>query len=122
MNDREKFLFDLNGYLVLEDVLTHAEVAAANAAIEHHADLISNRETGLSGNAAKLKGGEGRGEFSQNPLTFQHPWCDPFRRMFTHPRLIDVFNEVLGPASDSITAPASSACSGAPKAIACTVA
>jgi ectoine hydroxylase-related dioxygenase (phytanoyl-CoA dioxygenase family) len=97
MNDREKFLFDLNGYLVLEDVLTHAEVAAANAAIEHHADLISNRETGLSGNAAKLKGGEGRGEFSQNPLTFQHPWCDPFRRMFTHPRLIDVFNEVLGP-------------------------
>ena len=32
MNDREKFLFDLNGYLVLEDVLTHTEVAAANAA------------------------------------------------------------------------------------------
>jgi hypothetical protein len=32
MNDREKFLFDLNSYLVLEDVLTHAEVAAGNAA------------------------------------------------------------------------------------------
>jgi ectoine hydroxylase-related dioxygenase (phytanoyl-CoA dioxygenase family) len=96
MNDREKFLFDLNGYLVLENVLTDDEVAAANAAIEHHADLIANRDPGLSQDAARLKGGEGRGEFQQNPLTFEHPHCDPFRRMFAHPRVIDVFNEVLG--------------------------
>ena len=97
MNDREKFLFDLNGFLVLENVLTCDEVTAANDAIAHHADLITNREPGLSQDAEKLKGGEGRGEFQQNPLTFEHPWCDPFRRMFTHPRVIDVFNEVLGP-------------------------
>ncbi len=36
MNERERFLFDLHGCLVLEDVLTTEEVAAANAAIEHH--------------------------------------------------------------------------------------
>lgn len=96
MTDKEKFLFDLRGYLVLEGVLTDDETAAANAAIDHHAELIANRDPGLAQDADKLKGGEGRGEFQQNPLTFEHPWCDPFRRMFTHPRIIDVFNEVLG--------------------------
>ena len=30
MTDKERFLFDLNGYLMLEDVLTGEEVAAAN--------------------------------------------------------------------------------------------
>ena len=97
MNQREKFLFDLNGYLVLEDVLSPDEVAAANAAVEHHADLIGNRDPGLSEDAVGLRGDEGRGEFQQNPLTFDRPWCDPFRRMLAHPRVIDVFNEVLGP-------------------------
>ncbi len=34
MNDKEKFLFDLNGYLVLRQVLTSEEVATMNAAID----------------------------------------------------------------------------------------
>ena len=97
MNDREKFLFDLNGYLVLEDVLTPAEVIAANAAVDCHADQISDREPGLSGGAAPLEGRTGRGEFRRNPLAFERPWCEPFRRMLTHPRAIEVFNEILGP-------------------------
>jgi len=43
MNDREKFLFDLQGFLVVEGVLSKAEVAAANEAIERHADGIVER-------------------------------------------------------------------------------
>jgi ectoine hydroxylase-related dioxygenase (phytanoyl-CoA dioxygenase family) len=97
MNDRERFLFDLHGYLVLESVLSPDEIAAANAAVDHHADLIADREPGLSQDAVALKGQTGRGEFQQNPLTFERPWCEPFRRMFAHPRVIDVFNEILGP-------------------------
>ena len=38
MNDAEKYLFDLNGYLVIEDVLTPDEVAFANEAIDRHED------------------------------------------------------------------------------------
>ena len=38
MNDAEKYLFDLNGYLVIEDVLTPDEIAFANEAIDHHSD------------------------------------------------------------------------------------
>ena len=36
MTPKELFLFDLWGYVVIEDVLTPEEVAAANAAVEHH--------------------------------------------------------------------------------------
>ncbi len=42
-------------------------------------------------------GQTGRGELRQNPLTFERPWCEPFRRMLTHPCTIDLFNEILGP-------------------------
>ena len=96
MTDNEKFLFDLWGYVVVEDVLTSDEVALANEAVDHHAHLIANRNPGLSHGSKHLEGATGRGEFHQNPLTFDRPWCEPFRRMLTHPRVIDIFNEVLG--------------------------
>ena len=96
MNEKEKFLFDLNGFLVLEDVLTVAEVQLANEALERHEDLIAERDPGLAEGSAVLKGETGRGELSQNPLTFERPWCEPFRHMLCHPKLIDLFNELLG--------------------------
>jgi len=36
MTDDEKYLFDLNGYLVIENVLTVDELTVANKAIDHH--------------------------------------------------------------------------------------
>ena len=36
MNDDEKYLFDLSGYLILRNVLNPDEVAQMNAAIDHH--------------------------------------------------------------------------------------
>ena len=38
MNEAEKYLFEVHGYLVIEGALSPQEVAAANAAIDHHAD------------------------------------------------------------------------------------
>ncbi len=60
MNDRERFLFDLHGYLVVEDALTREEVAAGNAAIEHHLDLVQRREPGLAQGAEHLVAPTGR--------------------------------------------------------------
>ena len=96
MTPKELFLFDLWGYVVIEDVLTPEEVAAANAAVEHHLDLVQKRKPGLSQGADNLIAATGRGEFSQNPLTFERPWCEPFRRMLVHERIVGIFNEILG--------------------------
>ena len=39
MNEEEKYLFDINGYIVVRDVLTADEISAANAAIDHTLQL-----------------------------------------------------------------------------------
>ncbi len=38
MGDREKYLFDLEGFLVVEGFLTSGEVVVLNAAIDANAD------------------------------------------------------------------------------------
>lgn len=96
MTEQEMFLFDLWGYVVLENVLDSKELQNANEAIDHNASLIADREPTLSGGASELIGRTGRGEFLQNPLSFDRPWCDPFRAMLTHKRTIAIFNEILG--------------------------
>ena len=40
MNDLERYLFDLQGFLVVEDVLAADEVVRLNGAIDRHTDSI----------------------------------------------------------------------------------
>ncbi len=96
MTEQEQFLFDLRGYVVIENVLTPEEVSAGNTAVDHHLDLVQKREPGLAQGGKHLVAATGRGELRQNPLSFERPWCEPFRRMLTHSKSVDVFNEVLG--------------------------
>ena len=58
MNEHEKYLFDLNGYLVVENVLTPDEVALCNEAIDRHAEDIHERvgDLSLSGGSKTLEG------------------------------------------------------------------
>ena len=65
MNDDEKYLFDLNGYLVIEGVLTREEIDISNQAIDRYSEKmrIRSREERLDGNSDMLRGTHGRGEF-----------------------------------------------------------
>ena len=71
MKEIEKYLFDLQGYIVLEGVLSEAEVARANEAVDRHADRIRERtgELSLSGDSAALKGITGRGDLGGLPAS-----------------------------------------------------
>ena len=64
MNADEKYLFDLNGYLVVKNVLTPEEVALANEAIDKHGEQtrIRSREQSFDGGSPDLKGEHGRGD------------------------------------------------------------
>ena len=98
MKEIEKYLFDLQGYIVLEGVLSEAEVARANEAVDRHADRIRERsgELSLSGDSAALRGTTGRGDLG-GLLGWEKPWCDPFREMLVHPRVVACLNVILGP-------------------------
>ena len=97
MNEDEKYLFDINGYLVVEQVLTPDEVALCNSAIDHHADQINERtgELSLSGDSKTLKGSSGRGDMG-GMLTWEKPFCDPFHDILVHPRIVPYLNTILG--------------------------
>ncbi len=62
MTEAEKYLFDVHGYLVIEGALSSEEVAAANAAIDHHADKIQIRPDNLANESTTLRSTTGRGD------------------------------------------------------------
>ena len=97
MNDTEKYLFDLDGYIVVEGVLSAAEVARCNEAIDRHADGIVERsgELSLSGDSTTLKGTTGCGDLG-GLLGWDKPWCEPFREMLAHPRVVPYLNTIVG--------------------------
>ena len=96
MDATEKYLFEVHGYLVIEGALSPTEVAAANAAIDHHADQIGIRPNDLAHESETLKGTQGRGDLG-GMLTWDKPHCDPFRAMIAHARFKPYLEELLGP-------------------------
>ena len=97
MNEDEKYLFDLNGYLLIENVLTPEEIQRANEAIDHHLDPANTRsmDQSLDGGSPALKGEHGRGDLG-GMLHWEEPWSLPFRDMLVHPRIVPYLNEILG--------------------------
>ena len=96
MTETEKYLFDVHGYLVIEEVLSADEVAAANAAIDHYAGQISIRPNDLAHGSSTLVGETGRGDLG-GMLTWDKPYCNVYRQMIAHPKLTPYLKELLGP-------------------------
>ena len=97
VNEHDRYFFDLNGYVVVEDALTPEEVAACNEAIDNHADRIRERpeEESLAGGSKVLRGERGRGDLS-GMLTWPQPWCQPFRDLLAHRAIVPYLLELLG--------------------------
>ncbi len=96
MTEAEKYLLDVHGYVIIEGALSPAEVEAANAAIDHHADKINIRPNDLANESTTLGGTTGRGDLG-GMLTWEKPHCDVFRDMIAHPALTPYLEELLGP-------------------------
>ncbi|MFE2555633.1 phytanoyl-CoA dioxygenase family protein [Streptomyces sp. NPDC059352] len=88
MNEEEKYRFDLNGYLVLEDVLGAEELAAVNSALDGHG----------------LWEGENKHDFrllkQYNPFIANagplHETERPVRDLLAHPKVLPYLEELLG--------------------------
>ena len=95
MSDREKYLYDLQGFLVVEQFLTQDEVRKLNEAVDANEDKRSEREViPLDGTA--LQGSYSTFQFFHNMLTWEKPWCQPFRDLIAHPRLLPYLNTMFG--------------------------
>lgn len=99
MSDDERYLFDLNGFLVVRNVFTPEEVAHANAAIDRHASEMVERSDPALRNALKdtpLYGtGPGRKDLGR-VLEWGMDESRVFRSVLAHPRLVPLFHGILG--------------------------
>lgn len=93
MDETQKFLFDLQGYIVARGFLSESEVKTLNDAFDANWDKRGEDPArDPSGNmAAPLK----RGIFT-GMLTWEKPWCQPFRDLLAHPPLLPYLNTLFG--------------------------
>jgi hypothetical protein len=107
MTKYEHYLFDLNGYLVMENMLSPELIRALNEAIDHHKDRVhirgsrealDGRSEAVGGRASDaLKGTHGRGDFG-GFLTWNPPWCRPFRELIALPAALRYMIGTIGDA------------------------
>ena len=95
MSDREKFLFDLQGFLLVRNILTPEEVSALNAAIDANMDKKGEDGNSYTGKSTTLVGTHKRGFFT-GMMTWEQPWCQPYRDIIAHPKAIPYLNTMYG--------------------------
>lgn len=98
MTDDEKYLFDLNGYLIVRGVLTPEEVEEANTVIDNHSHEMIERSDGALRNAAKgtKMFGHGPGRMDLGQVLEWGEESKVFKSILAHPRLVPIFHGILG--------------------------
>ncbi|MDE2809993.1 MAG: hypothetical protein OXN90_16375, partial [Gemmatimonadota bacterium] len=95
MTDDEKYFFDLNGYLVLRDVVDSDTIRRCNEAIDHYDDQIEVHERRFEGESKALTS-DIRQRWSDEMVAWERPYCEPFRQLMVHPRLKPYLREIIG--------------------------
>mmetsp|Transcript_7936 Transcript_7936/g.19462 ORF Transcript_7936/g.19462 Transcript_7936/m.19462 type:complete len:326 (+) Transcript_7936:117-1094(+) len=100
ISEDERYLFDLNGFLVLRGVFTPEEVKEANDAIDHHLDDVRERQDPSLRNTREKTPLAGDGVSGRKDLGGMLGWalphCKPFRKMLADPRLVPYYNTLAG--------------------------
>jgi len=99
MTEDERYLFDLNGYVVIRGVLTPEEVEEANAVIDNHSQDMIERSDGQLRNAVKGSPlyGSGPGRKDLGQVLEWGEESKVFKSILAHPRLVPLFHGILGP-------------------------
>jgi hypothetical protein len=101
LDDIERYLFDLNGYLVVKAALTTDEVSRINAVIDamppwDQVSASSHAHTGLDRESTA----DGNTEPTEGPIDFYSglllEWGEPIRRLVGHATIRPYLEELLG--------------------------
>lgn len=90
MTEDERYLFDLNGYVIVRGVLTLEEVEEANNVIDRHAHEMIERSDQELRNALKDTKlyGTGPGRKDLGKVLEWGPESKVFKSILAHPRLV----------------------------------
>eukprot|EP01083_Nonionella_stella_P096857 272313_1 len=98
MTEDERYLFDLNGFLIIRNVLTPEEIKEANEIIDKRQKKMIERKEGALRNAVEGTEFYGSGP-GRKDLGGVLEWGEDskiFRKILAHPRLRPLFHGILG--------------------------
>lgn len=98
MSEDERYLFDLNGFIIVRGVLTEEEIKLANDAIDKRQQSMIERKQGPLRNAVKGTAFYGSGP-GRKDLGGVLEWGEEskvFKSILAHPRLVPLFHGILG--------------------------
>ncbi|HEY4456336.1 MAG TPA: phytanoyl-CoA dioxygenase family protein [Pseudonocardiaceae bacterium] len=95
LSEAEKFFFDVNGYLVIPDVLTPEQVVELNDAFDHGGEHIGELGFSLAQKASRFEAEHRRTEFDA-PFGWPEPWGSVFRGLVALPRAVELMLETIG--------------------------
>jgi len=103
LSHKQRYAFDLNGYLVIRNAFDPSMISRANAAIDAHMETLHERSgklrtSGLYGRESKALAGDGStGRFDMGGmLGWETPHREPFREVLSHPQVARALSELVG--------------------------
>ena len=93
IDEKEFYLWDLCGHLVLKGVMDEDWLAAANNAIDQFADRIE--AGGDASKGSKVLAGTSVPSL-KDLFNLPRPYCEPFREMIAHPAVVQRLNWMMG--------------------------
>ena len=98
MSDDERYLFDLNGFLIVRNVLTPDEVKEVNEIIDKHQEEMIQRNDAALRNAVQGTNfyGSGPGRKDLGGVLEWGQESKIFKSILAHPRLVPLFHGILG--------------------------
>jgi ectoine hydroxylase-related dioxygenase (phytanoyl-CoA dioxygenase family) len=96
MDAKERYYWDLTGYLIVRNVLSRDEIDEINAALEIAKEGVEVRERAGSRGSQALEGSHARWYRGENLMSLPHPHCEPFRKLLANPRVIGRLRVMCG--------------------------
>jgi hypothetical protein len=95
LTEREEYLFDVQGWLVVPRVIEPRLLRALNDALDANQDRFGPTDEDLVEESTTLAA-EHRRRTGGGMLEWPHPYCDPFRQLIAYPPLIGYLDGLLG--------------------------
>ena len=99
MDAKERYFWDLTGYLVVRGVLSKPEIDEVNRALDHviaTGGINTDSDNRGARGSESLKGSGPRWAWNTNLLDLPKPYCDPIRKLLGHPQVVSRVNEMCG--------------------------
>jgi ectoine hydroxylase-related dioxygenase (phytanoyl-CoA dioxygenase family) len=95
LTEREVYLFDVQGWLVIPGIIESSLLKAINDALDANQDRCGEESEDLV-EGSKALAGEHRRRNCWGMLQWPHPHCEPFRELIAYQPLIRYLDGVLG--------------------------